>query len=363
MLRTAVIAAGGTGGHIFPGIALAQELKAAGWVVAWIGTEGSVNKPSLESKVVPAAGIKFHALKFSAVRGQGMASTLTMPFRLVRAVMQARKLFAKARPTVVVGFGGYPSVPAGIGARLAGVPLFLHEQNAVPGLANRMLANWANRVFTTFPVPISKSKCVGNPLRQAFLSHPTPEQRYSGRQGPLRLLVLGGSLGAAALNEALPAALALMPEESRPEVTHQSGPAHVDALRMAYEKAGVKAQTFAFIDDVAAKMAAADLIICRAGASTVTEIAAVGAAAIFVPYPSAVDDHQTSNARYLVDEGGGWILPQTKLTPERLARMLAGADRPTLLASAIASHRMMKRDAAKKIVDACEAYASRKETA
>jgi UDP-N-acetylglucosamine--N-acetylmuramyl-(pentapeptide) pyrophosphoryl-undecaprenol N-acetylglucosamine transferase len=235
-----------------------------------------------------------------------------------------------------------------------GRPLIVHEQNSVAGMANKWLARLAAKAYTAFPDVIDKARWIGNPLRPAFLDRPEPAQRFAARRGPLRVLVLGGSLGARALNDVVPKALALMPEPHRPMVLHQSGHRQIDELRANYTAAGVQAQLTPFIDDTAQAFADTDLVICRAGASTVTEIAAVGAAAVFVPFPSAVDDHQTTNASFLVDQGGGWLVPQEKLTPDRLARMLEKADRPTLMAAAVAARKLAKPGATERIVDACE---------
>jgi UDP-N-acetylglucosamine--N-acetylmuramyl-(pentapeptide) pyrophosphoryl-undecaprenol N-acetylglucosamine transferase len=353
--KCAVIAAGGTGGHIFPGLALAHALVERGWRVEWLGTAGTADHPSMERRLVPSHGINFHAINFYGVRGTGLMAKLKLPLRLGSASWQAASVLSGLRPQVVVGFGGYPSMPAGIGARLASIPLLIHEQNSVAGMANRWLARWARKTYTAFPGVFPRGHWIGNPLRDDFLTQASPGRRFAGRDGPLRILVLGGSAGATVFNQVVPQALALIPRHKRPRVLHQSGRLHIDALRNSYRNVGVEAEATPFIDDVATAMADADLVICRAGASTVTELAAVGVAAVFVPYPTAVDDHQTANAQYLVDEGGGWLLPQAKLTPERLSRMLQGADRSTLLAAAEASQRMAKPGAVQKIVEACEA--------
>jgi UDP-N-acetylglucosamine--N-acetylmuramyl-(pentapeptide) pyrophosphoryl-undecaprenol N-acetylglucosamine transferase len=237
---------------------------------------------------------------------------------------------------------------------LLGKPLVLHEQNSVAGMANKVLAGVADRVFTTFPGVFKKGRWVGNPLRSAFLAQAAPQQRFAGRSGPLRLLVVGGSLGAKALNDIVPRALALMPVAARPIVTHQSGARQLDALRANYAAVGVPAELTPFIDDTARAFADADLVICRAGASTVTEIAAVGAAALFVPFPYAVDDHQTANARFLVSQGAGWLVPQARLSAEKLAGMLQQTERPALLACALKAKTMQKTEAVHEMVLACE---------
>ncbi|MFP5484749.1 MAG: undecaprenyldiphospho-muramoylpentapeptide beta-N-acetylglucosaminyltransferase, partial [Gammaproteobacteria bacterium] len=260
--------AGGTGGHIFPGLAVAEELRARGWCVHWLGAPGS-----MESRIVPAQGFALETIDFSGVRGKGLTTLALLPLRLLRAFWQAWQVVRRVRPDVVVGLGGYISFPGGMMAVLAGCPLVLHEQNSVAGMANKVLAGVADRVFTAFPDVLKKAQWVGNPLRSAFTRQAAPAERFAGRTGPLRLLVVGGSLGARALNEIVPQALALIPQEQRPVVTHQSGAAQIDALRANYQAAGVQAELTPFIEDTAGAFAQADIIVCRAGASTVTEIA------------------------------------------------------------------------------------------
>ncbi|MBK0112280.1 MULTISPECIES: undecaprenyldiphospho-muramoylpentapeptide beta-N-acetylglucosaminyltransferase [unclassified Delftia] len=351
--RTALIMAGGTGGHIFPGLAVAQALRERGWNVRWLGAPGS-----MESRIVPAQGFPLETIEFSGVRGKGIMTLAFLPMRLLRAFWQALAVVRRVKPDVVVGLGGYISFPGGMMAVLAGKPLVLHEQNSVAGMANKVLANVSHRIFTAFPNVFPKGRWVGNPLRQAFTEQPAPEQRFAGRSGPLRLLVVGGSLGAKALNEIVPQALALIPADVRPVVLHQSGAAQIDALRANYAAAGVQAELTPFIDDTARAFAEADVIVCRAGASTVTEIAAVGAAAIYVPFPSAVDDHQTTNARFLVDAGGGWLMQQSALTAQSLAEMLQNMQRATLLERAGKAKKMQKTDATAEVVAACEELAA-----
>ncbi len=351
--RTALIMAGGTGGHIFPGLAVAQALRERGWNVRWLGAPGS-----MESRIVPAQGFPLETIEFSGVRGKGSMTLAFVPMRLLRAFWQALAVVRRVKPDVVVGLGGYISFPGGMMAVLAGKPLVLHEQNSVAGMANKVLASVSHRIFTAFPNVFPKGRWVGNPLRQAFTEQPAPEQRFAGRSGPLRLLVVGGSLGAKALNEIVPQALALIPADVRPVVLHQSGAAQIDALRANYAAAGVAAELTPFIDDTARAFAEADVIVCRAGASTVTEIAAVGAAAIYVPFPSAVDDHQTTNARFLVDAGGGWLMQQSALTAQSLAEMLQNMQRATLLERAGKAKKMQKTDATAEVVAACEELAA-----
>ena len=351
--RTALIMAGGTGGHIFPGLAVAQALRERGWNVRWLGAPGS-----MESRIVPAQGFALETIDFSGVRGKGLMTLAFLPMRLLRAFWQALAVVRRVKPDVVVGLGGYISFPGGMMAVLAGKPLVLHEQNSVAGMANKVLASVSHRIFTAFPNVFAKGRWVGNPLRKSFTEQPAPEQRFAGRSGPLRLLVVGGSLGAKALNDIVPQALALIPADLRPVVLHQSGAAQIEALRANYAAAGVQAELTPFIDDTAQAFADADVIVCRAGASTVTEIAAVGAAAIYVPFPSAVDDHQTTNARFLVDAGGGWLLQQSQMTAQGLAEMLQNMQRATLLERAVKAKNMQKTDATAEVVAACEELAA-----
>lgn len=352
--KCALIMAGGTGGHIFPGLAVAHALRDAGWRVHWFGGSGSAQQPSMESQLVPPQGFAFEAIDFGGVRGKGLVTVVLLPLRLLKAFWQSIQVLRRVKPDVVLGLGGYITFPGGMMSVLLGKPLLLHEQNSVAGLANKVLAGVADRVFTAFPKVLKGARWVGNPLRTAFLQQPEPAQRLAGRSGPLKLLVVGGSLGAKALNDIVPQALALLPQASRPEVLHQSGAKQIETLRANYAAAGVQAQLTPFIDDTAQAFADADLVICRAGASTVTEIAAVGAAALFVPFPSAVDDHQTANARFLVDQGAGWLVPQGQLTPVFLAGMLQSLDRTSLLDKAQAAKKMQKLEATQNIVAACE---------
>ena len=347
--KCALIMAGGTGGHIFPGLAVAQALRERGWRVHWMGAPDG-----MESRLVPAKGFPLEPVDFSGVRGKGLRTLLAMPPRLLRAMAQSRQVMRRVKPNVLVGLGGYITLPGGVMGAVMGKPLVLHEQNSVAGMANRALALMARRVFTAFPKVMAKGQWVGNPLRAEFLKQAEPQDRFAERTGPLRVLVVGGSLGARALNTVMPQALALIPENERPIVTHQSGEKQIEELRSNYAAVGVQAQLTPFIDDTARAFADADWVICRAGASTVTEIAAVGAAALFVPLPSAVDDHQTHNARFLVDQGGGWLVPQNELTPRLLADMLQKTERSVLLARGLKAKKMQKLQATEAVVAACE---------
>ncbi|HSX95220.1 MAG TPA: undecaprenyldiphospho-muramoylpentapeptide beta-N-acetylglucosaminyltransferase [Hydrogenophaga sp.] len=344
----ALVMAGGTGGHIFPGLAVAEALRARGWRVHWLGAPGS-----MESRLVPPRGFPLEAIDFGGLRGKGLVTKLLLPLNLLRAFWQSIQVVRRVKPDVLVGLGGYITFPGGMMGVLLGKPLVLHEQNSVAGLANKVLAEVADRRFNAFPNALSKAQWVGNPLREAFLNQPAPAERFAGRSGPLRLLVVGGSLGAQALNRIVPQALARIPEAQRPVVLHQSGEKQIEELRANYAQAGVAAELTPFIEDTATAYAEADLVIGRAGASTVTELAAVGAASLLVPFPAAVDDHQTHNARFLVDAGAAWLEAQAGLTPDKLAVLLQGLDRAPLQAMAEKARAVAKTGATEAVVGAC----------
>lgn len=348
--RTVLVMAGGTGGHIFPGLAVAELLRSQGWRVHWLGAPA----PSMESQLVPAKGLPFEAVQFGGVRGKGLLTLALLPWRLLHAFWQSLQVIRRLRPDVLVGLGGYITFPGGMMGVLMGKPLVLHEQNSVAGMANKVLAHVADRVLCTFPKVLPKAQWVGNPMRDGFLNQAPPEARFAHRSGPLRVVVVGGSLGAQALNSGVPQALALMPLDQRPQVLHQGGVKHLQTLQDNYAQAAVDAELVPFIDDTASAFAQADLVICRAGASTVTELAAVGAAAVFVPFPAAVDDHQTHNARFLVDQGAGMLLPQGEMTPASLAQLLQKLERPTLLEWALQAKKLQKTQATDMVVAACE---------
>jgi UDP-N-acetylglucosamine--N-acetylmuramyl-(pentapeptide) pyrophosphoryl-undecaprenol N-acetylglucosamine transferase len=347
--KIALIMAGGTGGHIFPGLAVAEALRSSGWQVQWLGAPDS-----MESRLIPPRGFTLQTIDFSGVRGKGLVTLALLPLRLLKAFWQSIQVIRRVKPDVVIGLGGYISFPAGLMAVLLGKPLVLHEQNSVAGMANKVLATVADKVFTAFPGVFSKGEWVGNPLRAEFLQQAPPSERFAGRSGPLNLLVVGGSLGAKALNDIVPKAVALLPIAQRPRITHQSGEKQIDALRANYAAAGVEATLTPFIDNTAVAFAQADLIVCRAGASTVTEIAAVGAAALFVPFPFAVDDHQTTNARFLSDQGAAQLIAQKDLTPEGLASMLQKTELSALLFIGEKAKFMQKLNATEAVVQACE---------
>lgn len=359
MSATVMITTGGTGGHIFPGLAVAAELAVRGARVFWLGTSDG-----MEARLVPRHGVDFEGIAFGSVRGKGLARLLLGPYAIARACAQAWNVIGRRAPGVALGLGGFVSFPGALMAVARNVPLVVHNLDARPGLANRVLRHGADRVLTGFPGVLGEGRdrrveWVGNPLRADVEAVPPPQQRYAQRSGPLSLLVVGGSLGAQALNETLPRALALMPRAARPRVVHQSGEKHIDALRAAYAAAGVEAECHAFIDDMARRYAEADLVVCRSGATTVAELAAVGVASLLVPYPHAADDHQVDNAQQLARRGAGELWLQRDLSAQRLADWLASVDRPRLAAMAEAARALRKAGATRRVADVCLELARR----
>lgn len=342
-----MIMAAGTGGHIFPGLAVARALKHQGAEVSWLGTPGG-----LENRLVPAAGLPLERISISGLRGRGLFGWLLSPLRVLRAMLQARQVFRRQQPDCVLSMGGYVAGPGGLMARLMGIPLLIHEQNALAGLTNRLLRPLATRVLTGFPDALRQAIHTGNPVREEILALPEPGLRAQQRGARLQLLVLGGSQGSAALGRLVPEALARIPEQQRPSVVHQAG-RQLEATRTAYASAGVGGDVVAFIDDMAAAWADADLAICRSGALTVAELAAAGVAAILVPFPHAVDDHQTANARYLSDAGAAWLEPENRLSPERLAELLGAVGRGQLLEMAERARSLARPDAVARVASAC----------
>ena len=348
-----LIMAGGTGGHVFPALAVAEQLRDWGVDVVWMGT-----RKGLEARVVPAAGFPVDWLKVSGLRGKGWLQRALAPFMLTWAFMQALRIVARRKPGAVLGMGGFVTGPGGVSAWLLRRPLLIHEQNALAGFTNRLLAHLATRVMEAFPdtFPTARqAQHTGNPLRAAITALPTPEVRLAARSGPLRLLVLGGSLGARAINRLLPEALLRIAAAQRPDVWHQAGRSHFDEVPQAYQRCGVAARVVPFIEDMAEAYGWADLVLCRAGAMTIAELAAAGVGAILVPYPHAVDDHQTHNARYLADAGAALLIQQQELHAENLATLLGelGADRARLLKMAQAARALAKPDATERVARAC----------
>lgn len=343
--------AGGTGGHVFPALAVADWLRERGWNIVWLGTPGG-----MEARLVPQRGYPVEFVRFGGVRGKGPMRLLILPMQLLLAFAQSIGVMLRVRPDVVLGMGGFTAFPGGLMAALLAKPLVIHEQNSVAGMTNKVLAHLADRVLTAFPAPFGKpqGEMVGNPVRADIAALPMPAERYAARSGKLRLLVVGGSLGAQALNEVVPQALALLNEDKRPEVIHQSGAKQIDALKANYEKAGVTADCRAFIDDMAQMYGWCDLLVCRAGALTLAEITAAGVASVLVPYPHAVDDHQTHNARYLSDNAAAVLMPQPELTGEKLADLIRASSREKLLSMAEAARKLAKPEATERVAEVCE---------
>ena len=345
-MKTILIMAGGTGGHIFPGLAVADEMRAAGWEVVWMGARGG-----MEERLVPPRGYRTAWIRARAARGKGLLQKVLLPANLLLSFWESARHLRRIRPHVVLGLGGYVAFPGGMMASLLDRPLALHEQNAIAGLANRVLSTVSDKVMVAFPGALKKAEWTGNPVRADIAAIVPPEDRFRGREGPLRILVVGGSLGAQALNEAMPKALALLPE--KPVVVHQSGEKHLEALRRHYAEAGVQGELVAFIDDMARRYAEADLVICRAGAVTIAELSAGGMPSILVPFPFAVDDHQTANAGFLADAGAAILVQQRELTAEKLAQLIRSLDRAQLLRMASKARALGKPDAARVVAQRC----------
>lgn len=358
MTRTLLVMAGGTGGHVFPGLAVADVLRQRGWRVVWMG-----NPHSFEARTVPPRGYEMAWVRFAALRGKGLLRKLLLPLNLLSGFWQALREIRRVRPDVVLGMGGYVSFPGGMMAVLLGRPLVIHEQNSIAGLANRVLAKVADRVVCGFPEALAKGRWLGNPVRADIAALPEPAVRFAARQGggdaaverpePLHLLVLGGSLGAAALNATVPQGLAQIPEGERPQVVHQAGEKHLVTLQANYAATGVHANCVAFIEDMAGAYAWADLVICRAGALTVAELAAAGVGSLLVPFPHAVDDHQTANARFLAEAGAARLLLQPELTPAAVAE-IRNYTRDELLAMAERARALARPAAAEDVARVCE---------
>ncbi|MCC6074657.1 undecaprenyldiphospho-muramoylpentapeptide beta-N-acetylglucosaminyltransferase [Pseudomonas sp. GCM10022188] len=345
-----LIMAGGTGGHVFPALACAREFQARGYSVHWLGTPRGI-----ENELVPQAGLPLHRIEVSGVRGKGVLSLLKAPLQVFRALLQARKVMRELQPVCVLGMGGFVTGPGGVAARLAGAPLIIHEQNAVAGTANRGLVPFARRVCEAFPdtfTASAKRRTTGNPVREELFLE-TPRQTLGNR--PVRLLVLGGSLGAEPLNKLLPAALAKVADTLRPQVYHQAGKQHAEVTRERYREAGVEAEVQPFIKDMARAYAWADLVICRAGALTVSELAAAGLPSMLVPLPHAIDDHQTRNAEYLAKAGAAVLLPQHATDAAALAAQLTEVlmHSEKLAAMGATARRLAKPDATRSVVDIC----------
>ncbi|QYD69514.1 undecaprenyldiphospho-muramoylpentapeptide beta-N-acetylglucosaminyltransferase [Paraburkholderia edwinii] len=362
--RTLMVMAGGTGGHVFPGLAVAHQMQAWGWRVVWLG-----NPTGMEATLVPKHGVPIEFVRFGGVRGKGIKTKLMLPVNLLRACSESLSVLRRVKPDVVLGMGGYITFPAGVMTWLSGRSLVLHEQNSIAGLANKVLAKLAKRVLVAFPNALPNAEWTGNPIREELARVPAPEARYALRSGPLNVLVVGGSLGAAGLNDVVPKALALLAPNERPRIVHQAGAKHIEAARANYAAAGIHAgisngsatgddvQLLPFIDDMTSAYANADLVICRSGAMTVAEIAAVGVAAFFVPFPFAVDDHQTTNAAFLAKNGAAVVVQQRDLSAQQLADWLRGQTRETLVEMAKHSRSLAKPDATEQVAQICATVA------
>lgn len=351
-VKSVVVMAGGTGGHVFPALAVAESLRARGVRIHWLGTRAGI-----EAELVPARQFDMTYLDVSGVRGQGLARLLLAPFKIVRAVVAAMRVLRAVEADCVIGLGGYVTGPGGIAARLLGKPLLIHEQNAVAGFTNRQLSRMATRVLEAFPGAFPASQkvvCVGNPVRPEIAGLPAPEQRFAARDGALRVLVMGGSQGAVALNELVPAALAILASQVELDIRHQAGKKNTEKAAARYRDVGVKAEILPFINDMAGIYGWADLVICRSGALTVSELAAAGVGSVLIPYPFAVDDHQTANARYLSDAGAALLFSQQGLTAEQLANALKPLmNRPALLDMAIKARAKAQPESTDTVVAAC----------
>lgn len=350
--KTLLIMAGGTGGHVYPALATADILKSQHVHVEWLGT-----KKGIEAQLVPNEGIVLHSIEVSGLRGKGVLKYLMAPVVLLNAIFQAHKVIKAVKPDAVLGMGGFASGPGGLAAWLMRVPVIIHEQNALPGLTNKVLAKIARRVYQAFPDALCKDSpdvTIGNPVRGAILSLQDPETRYGQRRDNLRLLVLGGSLGAKAINEMVPAVIATQPRQERPHIWHQTGKAHFEATQAIYAQHDVEATLCAYIDKMDEALGWADLVICRAGALTVSELAIAGVAAILIPFPYAVDDHQTANARFLVDAEAAVLAQQADLTVERLRELFQQlSDRNQLQTMAIKARQQAKPMASEQLAQYC----------
>ncbi|MBC7490311.1 MAG: undecaprenyldiphospho-muramoylpentapeptide beta-N-acetylglucosaminyltransferase [Glaciimonas sp.] len=359
-MKKMLIMAAGTGGHIFPGLAIADTMRQRGWQVTWLGTTHG-----MEGELVPRHNIEMDRITFSGLRGKGLANTLRGAWRLLISFPACFSIIGQRQPDVVLGMGGYITIPGGVMARLRGVPLVLVNADATLLLSNKMLAPLAQRVLFGLPATLGnvadKAQVTGNPVRKEITQLPSPEQRYSGRIGPLRLLVVGGSLGAKALNDCLPAALAMMPAHLRPSVTHQSGKQHIAALQAAYNADGVAAEVVAFIDDMPRRYAYADLVVCRAGAMTVSELTAAGVASVLIPFVASTTSHQRDNARWMATKKAAIYLPQNDLNKERLFALLSTMTRQDCKAMAQAAYENGRRDANHTIAQVLEELAVRKQ--
>ena len=346
--KTLMVMAGGTGGHVYPAMAVADNLKAQGWNIVWLATEGG-----MENRLIEGKGYAKAMMTMQGVRGKGLLGWLLLPIKLARALSQSYSAMHKHQPNVVLGMGGFAAFPGGLMARLLGKPLVIHEQNSVAGLTNKLMAKIAKRVLAAFPDALANANVIGNPVRADITQLASPATRFKSHQGALRILVVGGSLGAQALNELIPQALATIPAEARPAVIHQAGVKHIEALKSHYAKHGVEADCRAFIENMAEMYTWADFVICRAGAMTVAELSVVGLGSLLVPFPFAVDDHQTTNAAYLAKNEAAFLVQQRALSVEKLVKILSELSRETCLEMAERARALGKPEATADVARVC----------
>lgn len=346
--KTLMVMAGGTGGHVYPAMAVADVLKAQGWNIVWLATQGG-----MENRLIDGKGYQKAMITMQGVRGKGLLGWVLLPVKLTKAFVQSLGAMRQHQPNVVLGMGGFAAFPGGLMAKLLGKPLVIHEQNSVAGLTNKVMAKLANRVLAAFPNALEKAQVVGNPVREGITKLAPPATRLKKHTGALRVLVVGGSLGAQALNELIPQAIAALPKSDRPEVIHQAGVKHIEVLQANYAKHGVDADCRAFIDNMDEMYAWADFVICRAGAMTVAELSVVGLGSLLVPFPFAVDDHQTTNAAYLADSGAAYLEQQKTLTVEKLVKILSGLNRVTCLEMAERARALGKPEATLDVARIC----------
>jgi UDP-N-acetylglucosamine--N-acetylmuramyl-(pentapeptide) pyrophosphoryl-undecaprenol N-acetylglucosamine transferase len=346
--KTLMVMAGGTGGHVYPAIAVADMLKVQGWKIVWLATQGG-----MENRLIDGKGYQKAMIHMQGVRGKGLLGWMLLPIKLLKAFIESYQAIQHYQPNVVLGMGGFAAFPGGVMAKLLGKPLVIHEQNSVAGLTNKVMAKLASRVLAAFPNVLSKANVVGNPVREEITKLLKPEARFKTRKGPLRILVVGGSLGAQALNELIPKAIAKIPKKDRPVIIHQAGAKHLDGLKAAYQKHDVEADCLAFIENIDEMYAWADFVICRAGAMTVAELSVVGLGSLLVPFPFAVDDHQTTNAGYLAESCAAFLEQQKTLTVTKLVQILNQLNRNVCLEMAQRAQALGKPNATSDVANVC----------
>lgn len=350
--KTLMVMAGGTGGHVYPAIAVADYLMTQGWQVIWLCTQHG-----MENRLIANKPYSTGMIRMQGVRGKVLSRWILLPIHLATACKEAFNIIRQSQPNLVLGMGGFAAFPGGVMAKFLGKPLVIHEQNAIAGLTNKVLSRIANQTLVAFPNALKDAKLVGNPVRLDMTQVELPQDRYLSRSGPLRIFVVGGSLGAQILNDVLPKTLATLAQNTRPIIVHQAGEKHIEALNKSYRDAEVSATTEAFIDNMAQMYAWADIVICRAGALTIAELSAVGVASVLVPFPFAVDDHQTFNAHYLSEHDAAILMPQTEFSVEKLQHFLQTLKREACLNMAIKARALGQPGATKKVADICQELA------